>query len=211
MTFYWRKVATALALTACFGGCGANDGMENEETVESTEEALGETACSTVGGTPYSGGSSNGQSISLPSDPNCGYTYTGATTPNTSYNNTGCSNQWITEISNPHPRKFTPYVNWADTTPTTQASCENSWRYMTVWVRWPGDGNWYKYQGTDYSKRGSWSTFFGSCFFDSFGPGLIDNTDPLWGFDKVRVVAAAYNYSTKKKLTAGVRHGPGPC
>lgn len=206
-------LVAAPAITACVA-FEPEGGHDTAESVATMEEPLGESACSTVGGYTYSGSSNNGKTQIMPADPACGATHTGGTTPTNSYTNAGCSNQYVSEVTNTYNRTFTPYVYWADTAPTTQAACETSWRYMTVWMRnfvYPVGYVWQKHNNQDYSSRGQWVTYggVGYCRFPDFGPGEVTAGA---GTSAVRVVGASHGFLfIKTKHSAGLRHGPPPC
>ncbi|MBV1857127.1 MAG: hypothetical protein KUG77_01860 [Nannocystaceae bacterium] len=189
-------------------------------SAELEPQFLGEQACATTS----ISNATNGATVAMSTPPNCGYATDGATSPNTSYNPSGCPNQFITHVNGTYGNAFSFYSNWHGTS-LDETYCELSSKALSAYGgRWTiqlVNGSWYfsltwTKLGTTV-EHGQWSSsgWFPGCYWQyDNGYGPIPSLSSGHFYNRVRtatqgVVLAIFPF--KQRVEGGIHHGPGPC
>lgn len=185
-----------------------NDGPE-ELAATFDPAALGELACATTSlADPH-----DGATVSWTAAPNCGYSYDAATSPDSSYDPTGCPNRWITQVNSVYGRPLDFYVVWAGAD-LDETTCELASIHASSFGHnlSAGIGGAYWERLDSMTLQGHWGGYLLGCRFEPvnrFGElNSLPSGHPYWS---VRVAAFAQGFLIKQPVTAGIVHGPGPC
>jgi len=189
-------------------------------SAEVEPQLIGEQACATTS----ISNANNGGTIAMTQAPNCGYAWDGLTSPNTSYNPSGCPNQYITHVSGTQGEPLSFYAQWHGTT-LNETYCELASMALSAyggrWVVQNVNGTWYfTIQWTKFGttlQHGSWtaSGWFQGCnwqYENGYGP--LPTLASGHFYNRIRtaaqgVVLAVFPF--KQRVESGVFHGAGPC
>jgi len=192
----------------------------DEFTADLDPQFLGEQACATTS----ISNPNNGATVAMSTPPNCGYANDSATSPNTSYNPSGCPNQFITHVTGTYGKALQFYSNWQGIA-LNETYCELSSKALSAygarWIVQFVNGSWYfslswTKIGTTL-QHGQWSSggWFPGCYwqYDS-GYGPIPGLSSGHLYNRVRtatqgVVFALFPF--KQRVEGGITHGTGPC
>lgn len=176
--------------------------------------ALGEPACATTS----LADPNDGAAITMSDAPNCGFAYDHATSLNTSYDPTGCDNQWVTQVTGTlgEPLNFT--VAWAGPT-LTATNCAYAYLHATAFGYDATGGRtnafWEPIDSVELKGRWIDVGVLHTCVFEPVDPsddGELDALGDDHPYSAVRVAALAHDFLfTKHRVKAGIWHGPGPC
>lgn len=172
--------------------------------------AIGELACATTS----IADPTNGASVAMTQAPNCGYSWDGSTSPNTSYDPVGCPHQYVTQVNGTSGEALSFYWSWEGAN-LDQSNCSLAHASLSAYgayISWPWTTNWVKL-GTS-SVHGVWvdGPLFDFCSWQyDAGSGPLPSLGAGHGYYKVRTAAQATGFIFKQKVEGGVVHGPGPC
>lgn len=204
----------ALVLTACatLTGCA----VDPDAALESDVQLLGEAACATVSRFPFNGLAVNGRSQTAPAIPACGLTTVTATSPNASYSNSGCLNQFISEVRGINGQPLSAVVRWPGNTLTSSGACGSAAMGVALYGRL-ANGSWVKVGQT--RLVGQWvpasSGLINTPAYCNFVPGAGEGPLPSLAaghpYNAVRAVGYAIGFLIPQPVTLGVTFGTGPC
>ncbi|MFO0603134.1 MAG: hypothetical protein U0324_08165 [Polyangiales bacterium] len=208
----FNSLVACVASLALSAGCAAEADLDSGESVE----ALGEAACGTVSGYPYAGASANGATQLIGANPFCSTAVTAATSPNASYTNAGCTNQFVSEVRGTSGRALTASVSWAGPALTTQGACESSVMGVALYGR-NLLGGWSKVGQTHLAGRwipastGGFQIPAHCEFVRPTGEPALPSLATGHLYNAVRAVGYGLTLFVPQRVRLGVSYGTGPC
>jgi len=208
-----KLIATiALASLASLTGCAVDVDADPGADVQ----ALGEAACGTVSGYPFAGSLTNGRSQLVGAMPFCSTATTASTSPNASYTNAGCTNQYVSEVRGVTGRALTARASWVSPALSSEGICGVSALGLALYGR-RANGTWAKVGQTHLVGRwvpASTSGFIIPAHCEMVRPAgeaALPSLPTGHAYNAVRTVGYAISLFVPQRVTLGVTYGTGPC
>jgi hypothetical protein len=204
-------VAAALSIGVIGCGVSADDQDVGGGLGETEQASVGDSACTTV--SPLV--SPDGTSKAIQPDPHCSITFTGATSPDTSYDwsPNACGQTYVAQITGTAGRAFSFGISDAgpalDATTCPLVGVVGAAHSLAV-----SDGLWHLIGKTVW--HGEWVSgpLFTFCNFVK-DPGQSDIPSATGtgsrNYSRVRVEGVSVGFIFKRRVTVGISYGPGPC